>query len=71
MNNPHIRTSLQKFHGRDPWTEEEIRRREAEAWHRRHYLGIDLDDSDLVLDDWFRQACENLGAKLHGRRGAV
>lgn len=59
---------LQKHQAKSPSTPEELRKLAAAAWHERHVLVVGMEDQSVIIDDFHRQACENVGNKLYGER---
>ena len=60
-----MRSSLTRVQGTSPKTDEELHSMRVAAWHRQGILMIRVAE---ITDIWLRQALENLGNKLFGRR---
>ena len=64
------KSSLGKHIAKPAMTDEELFKLAKAAWHARHVLTVPLAPGGVVIDDWHRQALENVGNKLYGERGA-
>lgn len=64
-----IPSSLSRHVLRAPTSPEEFQKLAEKAWRERHVLVIAMEDPAVIIDDIHRQACENVGNKLYGKRG--
>lgn len=64
--------NIQSYLGRhvlqSPTSPEEFHKLAEKAWRERHVLVIAMEDPAVIIDDIHRQACENVGNKLYGKR---
>lgn len=63
-----MKSYLGRHVGKPALTEEEMFRLAKAAWHERHVLTVPLAPGGVIIDDWHRQALENVGVKLYGER---
>ena len=59
---------LGKYIGNSAITEDEMFRLAKAAWNERHVLTVPMAPGGVVIDDWHRQALENVGNKVYGKR---
>ena len=59
---------LGKHIGNSAITEDEMFLLAKAAWHARHVLTVPMAPGGVVIDDWHRQALENVGNKVYGKR---
>lgn len=64
-----VKSQLDGPTGKSALTEEEMFRLAKAAWHLRHVLTVPMAQGGVTIDDWHRQALENVGNKLYGARG--
>lgn len=63
-----VRSSLAKFNGHNPATDEEIEQMRRKAWLQQ---GVAMIKPAEIVDEWLRQGLTNHMEKLYGRRTNV